>query len=190
MAAGSGWLRISESTHYRNGESIPDIKDSKQWNILASGAYCELNNNQDYTKAFGLLYNWYTIADVRNVCPGGWHVPSESEWDAMGSFLAGENENGEAAVKTSGKVAPNLIKLNESMFKVLPEGFRGYDGEFSGYRLRWRRMVVMPPQPVQETAYYHNVNYNTAGKSRMEGEKKIWLLIIRCHQRLIQSHDQ
>ena len=166
------------STHYRNGEPIPDIKDSKQWNILTSGAFCELNNNQDYTKAFGLLYNWYTIADIRNVCPGGWHVPSESEWDSMGSFLSGENENGEAAVKSAGKIAPDLIKINESMFKVLPEGFRGYEGEFTGLGYGgggwWSATSAS-----QETAYYHNVNYNTAGKNRMEGRKKFGYNI-RC----------
>ena len=162
-------------THYRNGESIPDVKDPKQWNLLTEGARCDLNNDPVCTKAFGLIYNWYTTIDVRNVCPAGWHVPSEPEWIALVTFLAGEDA---ASVKTPGKIAPNHTKVNEIMFKVLPEGFRGYDGEFSGIGYGgggwWSAASAS-----QETAYYHNVNYNTAGKTRMEGRKK-YGYNIRC----------
>jgi uncharacterized protein (TIGR02145 family) len=168
-------LKVS---HYRNGESIPGIKEPKQWDILTIGAYCELNNNPVNTKAFGLIYNWYTIADVRNVCPAGWHVPSESEWVTLISFLAGENEKGAASVKTSGKIAPDLINLNESMFKVLPEGFRGYDGEFSGIGYGgggWWSSTSSG----QETAYYHGVNFDTASRNRLEGRKKFGYYL-RC----------
>jgi uncharacterized protein (TIGR02145 family) len=164
-----------KSTHYSNGELIPDIKDPKQWDLLTNGARCDLNNDPVCTKAFGLLYNWYTTVDVRNVCPAGWHVPSESEWVAMISFLAGEND---ASVKTSGNLSPDQIKVNEIMFKVLPEGFRGYDGEFSGIGYGgggwWSSTSVS-----HETAYFHNVNYNTASKNRMEGRKK-YGYNIRC----------
>jgi uncharacterized protein (TIGR02145 family) len=161
-------------THYRNGETIPDIMDPKQWDLLTSGACCQFNDDPVYTKAFGLIYNWYTTEDVRNVCPEGWHVPAESEWVTLVSFLAGENVT---SVRT-GKIAPNLINLNESMFKALPEGFRGYDGEFTGLGYGgggwWSATSAS-----QETAYYHNVNYNTAGKNRMEGRKKFGYNI-RC----------
>ena len=158
-------------THYRNGDPIPNIKESKQWDTLKSGAYCDLNNNPANIKAFGLIYNWYTIADVRNVCPSGWHVPSESEWVILISFLAGVNEKGLSPISISGKVAPNLIKLNESMFKVLPEGFRGYDGEFTGIGYGgggWWSAT----EGIAGTAFYHNVNYNTAGRQHMEGPKR------------------
>lgn len=165
-------------THYRNGEPIPNIKEPKQWDILTSGAYCDLNDNPANTKAFGLIYNWYTIADVRNVCPTGWHVPSESEWVTMVSFLAGENGKGADSIKTSGKIKPNGIKFNESMFKVLPEGFRGYDGEFTGIGYGgggWWSATT----GTAETAFYRNVNYNTASRQHMEGRKSFGYHI-RC----------
>jgi uncharacterized protein (TIGR02145 family) len=165
-------------THYRNGELIPNIKEPKQWDILTNGAYCDLNNNPANTKAFGLIYNWYTTVDDRNVCPNEWHVPSESEWITLVSFMAGENEKGIAGTKTSGKIAPNLIKLNESMFKVLPEGFRGYDGEFTGIGYGgggwWSAS-----EGTAETAFYHGVNYNTASRQHMEGPKSFGYHI-RC----------
>jgi uncharacterized protein (TIGR02145 family) len=165
-------------THYSNGELIPDIKESKQWDLLLSGAYCDLNNNPSYSKAFGLIYNWYTIADVRNVCPAGWHVPSENEWVTLVSILAGENRKSTSHIDTSGKISPGLLKLNESVFKVLPEGFRGYDGEFTGLGYGgggwWSGTEC-----TKETAFYHNVDYNTAGRQKMEGPKR-FAYNIRC----------
>jgi len=39
----------------------------------------------------GLLYNWYSVADERGVCPSGFHVSSETDWDVLESFL-GSND--------------------------------------------------------------------------------------------------
>jgi uncharacterized protein (TIGR02145 family) len=157
-------------THYRNGEHIPNIKEPKQWDILTSGACCDLNNNPDYTKAFGLIYNWYTIADVRNVCPAGWHVPSDLEWNSLTIFLSGE--------KGSGGVLPGSATINQSLFRFLPEGFRGYDGEFTGIGYGgggWWSAT----ECTAKTAFYRNVNYNTASRQHMEGRKSFGYHI-RC----------
>jgi uncharacterized protein (TIGR02145 family) len=165
-------------THYRNGDSIPDVKKAEHWDLLTEGAYCDLCNDLNNTKAFGRIYNWYSAADVRNVCPTGWHVPSESEWAALVSFLAGENEDGAASVKIPGKIHPGFIKLNEGLFNVLPEGFRGYEGEFTGLGYGgggwWSATRVSA-----ETAFYFGVNYNTAGSQHMERLKSFGYNI-RC----------
>jgi len=157
-------------THYRNGEPIPNIKEPKQWDILTSGAFCDLNDNQANTKAFGLIYNWYTIADVRNVCPTGWHVPSDLEWNELTTFLSGE--------KGPGGVLPGSAAINQSLFRFLPEGFRGYDGEFTGIGYGgggWWSATT----GTAETAFYRNVNYNTASRQHMEGRKSFGYHI-RC----------
>jgi uncharacterized protein (TIGR02145 family) len=157
-------------THYRNGEPIPNIKEPRQWDTLTSGAYCDLNDNPAYTKAFGLLYNWYTTVDARNICPTGWHVPTDLEWNELTTFLSGE--------KGSGGVLPGSAAINQSLFRFLPEGFRGYDGEFTGIGYGgggwWSA-----DEGTAETAFYHNVNYNTASRQRMEGPKRFGYHI-RC----------
>ncbi len=169
--------------HYSNGDPIPDIKEPKLWDILTSGASCDFNTNPVYTKAFGLLYNWYTTADVRNICPAGWHVPSESEWITLVTFLAGENEKEVASINTSGKVGPDLIKINEIMFRVLPQGLRGYEAEFTGIGYGgggWWSATG----GAAETAYYHSVNYNTASRATHGRAKEFWLSY-PMHQKLI-----
>ena len=165
-------------TNYSNGESISKIKEPDQWALLTNGAYCDLNDSPAYTKAFGVIYNWYTVTDIRNVCPARWHVPSESEWTTLVAFLADESGKDAASDVTSGKIAQVLIKLNAIMFRVLPEGFRGYDGEFTGLGYGgggwWSSTEVSAG-----TAFYHGVNYNTAGRQRMEGRKSFGYHI-RC----------
>jgi uncharacterized protein (TIGR02145 family) len=157
-------------THYRNGEPIPNIKEPKQWDIVTSAACCDLNNNPAYTKAFGLLYNWYAVGDVRNVCPTGWHVPSDLEWNSLTTILSGE--------KVPSGVLSGSATMNQSLFRFLPEGFRGYEGEFTGLGYGGGGWWTAT-ECTAGTAFYHNVNYNTAGSQHMEGRKSFGYHI-RC----------
>jgi uncharacterized protein (TIGR02145 family) len=157
-------------THYRNGEPIPNIKEPEQWDILTIGAYCDLMNNPANTKAFGLLYNWYTAEDARKICPVLWHVPSDLEWNELTTFLSGE--------KGPGGVFPGSADINQNLFRFLPEGFRGYDGEFTGIGYGgggWWSAT----SGSAKTAFYRSVNYNTAGRQHMEGRKSFGYHI-RC----------
>jgi uncharacterized protein (TIGR02145 family) len=76
--------------HYRDGSAIENITDSSVWAYLTTGTYCWYNNNEATYKAnYGALYNWYTVVDNRNLCPSGWHVPSNDEWVILGDYLGG-----------------------------------------------------------------------------------------------------
>jgi uncharacterized protein (TIGR02145 family) len=77
-------------THYRNGDPIPHVTDGTQWSNLSSGAYCNYSNDTNKTT----LYNWFSIADSRNIAPAGWHVPTDSEWTTLTSYLGGESAAG------------------------------------------------------------------------------------------------
>ena len=39
---------------------------------------------------YGPLYNWATVKDC-NVCPTGWHIPSQDEWNTVLRFWYGKN---------------------------------------------------------------------------------------------------
>jgi len=162
-------------THYRNGETIPMIKEPKQWDALTTGAWCDIANDPAKAKVYRHFYNWYTVADQRNVCPTGWHVPSENEWIELLTFLAGEKLS---PFKTSAVIPVATKSINASLFKVLPEDFRGWDLECShvGYGGGgwWTSTSASP-----EMAYLHGVNYDTASKNRLEGRKRFGYNI-RC----------
>jgi uncharacterized protein (TIGR02145 family) len=68
-------------TRFNNGDSIPLVLDNEKWVNLNSPGYCFYDNNLDSVNSFGLLYNGY-VTDT-NVCPVGWHIPTEKEWIAL-----------------------------------------------------------------------------------------------------------
>lgn len=40
---------------------------------------------------YGLLYNWYAVSDSRKICPEGWRVPDNNDWNELVSFPGGED---------------------------------------------------------------------------------------------------
>lgn len=83
------WLgKNLTTTRYANGEYISNITDNSTWSNATYGAYCWYNNDfNTYGSIYGALYNWYAVNDSRNICPAGWHVPSDSEWYTMENFI-------------------------------------------------------------------------------------------------------
>jgi uncharacterized protein (TIGR02145 family) len=105
-------------TRYNNGDSIPNVIDDTTWNHLTSGAFY---NNTIY----GKLYNWYAVSGSPNVCPTGWHVPTDAEWSTLISYLGGEDVAG-SSLKDTGTTnwASTNFATNESGFTALPGGCR------------------------------------------------------------------
>ena len=129
------WMKENLNvTHYSDGTSIPNIQDDTQWQNLLTGAYCDYNNIPDSSTTYGRLYNWYAVADSHNLCPDGWHVPSDAEWATLIEVLGAEGIAG-GKLKETGTthwISPNNYATNQSGFTALPGGDRNYDGAFNG----------------------------------------------------------
>jgi uncharacterized protein (TIGR02145 family) len=122
-------LKVS---HYRNGDSIPVVTTS--WQFLRTGATTWYNNDSvAYNCPYGKLYNWHAVADSRNVCPIGWHVPSYSEMYTLVDSLGGQIIAGGKmkSIGTQYWMSPNTAATNSSGFSGLPGGLRSFDGTFS-----------------------------------------------------------
>jgi uncharacterized protein (TIGR02145 family) len=75
---------------------------------------------------YGRLYTWYAVTDNRNVCPTGWHVPSNDEWHVLSNYLGGDTVAA-GKLKESGTshwFYPDDRATNESGFTALPGGCR------------------------------------------------------------------
>lgn len=129
------WMKKNlDVDHYRNGDSIPEVRDSIQWANLTTGAWCYYNNDPANGAIYGKLYNWYAANDPRGLAPNGWHIPNISEWMQIDTCI-GNSDSIAGKLKevgTSHWNSPNLDATNEFGFTALPNGFRGYDGSFSG----------------------------------------------------------
>ncbi len=141
------------TTKYRDGSNIPVVSDNTQWsdnynNSTTLPMMCWYNNDQaTYTaNKFGALYNWYAINPStngnKNICPNGWHIPTDAEWNLLIESLdptynptaAGiqntQSYTAGSKMKTTGTQywqSPNTDATNSSGFSGLPGGFRtGY----------------------------------------------------------------
>jgi uncharacterized protein (TIGR02145 family) len=124
------------STHYRNGDVIgtttpvtldisSEISPVYMW--FANGSY-------DTSKVYGVLYTWYAVTDTRNICPLGWHIPTDAQWSTLEDNLGGYLIAG-SLLKEYGNnhwLAPyNTDASNISCFTALPAGYRPATGTFA-----------------------------------------------------------
>jgi uncharacterized protein (TIGR02145 family) len=128
------WMAENLITSTLNdGSAIPSVPGDSDWRNLTSPAYCFYNNETDYTKGFGALYNWYAVSSGI-LCPTGWHVPSDNEWTVFIDFLGGVGD-ANAKMRETGIThwqSKDSDASNSSGFTALPGGCRFGDGEFSG----------------------------------------------------------
>lgn len=90
------------------------------------------DGDESNVSTYGRLYTWYAVTDTRKVCPTGWHVPSDMEWETLKSFLGGERVAG-GKLKEEGTThwkIPNTGATNETGFTALPGGARNELGRF------------------------------------------------------------
>lgn len=90
---------------------------------------------------YGRLYNWYAVTDNRGLCPSGWVVPNNAQWDGLLDYVSGEGFQTGSALKSqagwaqhvnSDGVAEDGNGEDVFGFGALPGGVRGENGNFSG----------------------------------------------------------
>ena len=163
------------TSHFRNGNLIP-IVTGTTWSSLTTAAACWYNNDSaNYNCPYGKLYNWYAVSDIRNICPVGWHMPSDIEWYTMENFLdqsvndpSAQNGRGSTIgqkIKTAGTQywqSPNLSTTNSSGISLIAGGFRtGGFQSFMNYGYYWtstqNNLATSGPQ-----AWYRRLDYNSS----------------------------
>ena len=108
-----------------------------QWYSTDNAAWRHYSDNAAFEADYGKLYNFYTVTDPRNVCPSGWHVPSEEEWDGLVTVLGGPEQAG-GRLKETGTLqagtglwnAPNFGANNQIGFNARPAGGQFTNGSF------------------------------------------------------------
>ena len=135
------WMKENlKVTKFRDGTAIPTTSPA---NLDISGestptyqwAY---EGNEGNVTTYGRLYTFYVAIDSRNICPTGWHVPTDVEWTALTTFLGNTGVAG-GKLKESGIThwsSPNEGADNSSGFTALPGGNRNYAMNFTLFSFR------------------------------------------------------
>ena len=158
------------ATHFADGSEIPQIADNNTWLNLTTPGYCSYNNLTANDDQYGKLYNYITTTDPRNVCPTGWHVPTDAEWTGLTTFLGGQTSAGGKMKSITGWSAPNAAATNESGFSALPGGYRTNEGAFSGISLNgsWWSST----ENNVNDAWLRNLSYGNGVVNRYGSNKK------------------
>ncbi|HOY32522.1 MAG TPA: FISUMP domain-containing protein [Bacteroidales bacterium] len=132
------WMKENlRVTRYNNGMTVPNVINPTAWTNIASGARCYYNNDSVvYAPVYGALYNWAAANDPGGICPAGWHVPGEHEWNIMEKYLdsaVDTTATGLSGTDIGGKLkeagtahwtSPNTGAVNSSGFSAIPGGYR------------------------------------------------------------------
>lgn len=79
-------LENLKTTQFSDGSSIVNETENETWSGLSSPAYCWLNNDSANKNKRGALYNGYAAISGK-LCPSGWNVPSEFDWNTLATYF-------------------------------------------------------------------------------------------------------
>ena len=149
--------------------------------------YC-YENKDSLCNIYGGLYQWEeamqynTIEGAQGLCPAGWHIPRETEWQTLTTFLGGAEIAG-GKMKETGTVhwsAPNPAS-NSSGFSGLPGGERNvtsywYSGGLSYYAAFWSTTEIPNNLIMYQGLYWYGTGVNPASCQKIMGAS------VRCIQ--------
>ena len=186
-------LALETDTNYVLTDSRDDKKyrkmkiETQTWmaenlNYNAVGSICYDNRHENCGK-YGRLYNWET---AKKVCPSGWHLPSDEEWQLLLDFAGGSNVAGKKFRAKSGwynctpSGSGNSYTCEDTYgFSAMPAGFGNSSGYFNlagNYGFWWSAT-----EKDAGSAYYRSTNYDSNSVNKGHYAKSL-LLSVRCLQ--------
>ena len=88
----------------RSGQSVVDVRDGQRYSYITAGGLDWFSQNLGYLgkelsavaykgsesalSLFGAFYTWEEAAHG-DICPEGWHVPDNADWESLGAALNG-----------------------------------------------------------------------------------------------------
>jgi uncharacterized protein (TIGR02145 family) len=165
-------------TKYNDGTAIPDeTANTAGWGGLATGARSDYTGEASYIATYGYLYNWYAAVGIvtnlgsptKNICPTGWHVPTDGEWTSLIQFIdptatnviGSQSPNAGVKLKSTSTLWNTLTPPNPGTdnygFSALPGGFRNIDLNFFNIR---SSAFFWSATPIDaDEAWYRSLNF-------------------------------
>jgi len=180
-------------------------------NCNISGSKC-YNNQESNCDTYGRLYDWATAMNLpsscnssscasqvgtkhRGICPSGWHIPNDTEWDALMTAVGGSSTAGRKLKATSGwnNCGPSgsgssYVCEDAYGFSALPGGNSLSGGGFGNVGISgiwWSASQGLWWSGVDDgrSAYYRCMSYNNEQVVNINNyESKNLLVSVRCLQ--------
>ena len=162
-------------------------------NYKTDSSFC-YNNVESNCAKYGRLYTWAAAVgklesecgygktcslpsgNIRGVCPSGWHLPSNAEWNTLFTAVGGQSTAGRVLKSTSGWY-DNGNGTDSFGFSALPAGYR-YDDMYynleGGLALFWSSS-----ENISFSAYYMGLDFNHDGAG-LNHDRKNSRFSVRC----------
>ena len=192
---------VGNVTDSRDGQSYKTVTIGSQiWmaqnlNYETENSYCNEDDPSNCTK-YGRLYTWGAAMDsvglwsangkgcgngvtcsptnsVRGVCPTGWHLPNNSEWEHLFIAVGGSSTAGKMLRSSDGWFDGDN-GMDAYSFAVLPAGFRDYSGK---YHLGGSLFIWSSSENGSYGAYYSYYDKEIAG---LQYYGKSYAFSVRC----------
>jgi uncharacterized protein (TIGR02145 family) len=149
---------------------VPIVTDNAAWSQLTTPAVCYYENNQSMGDTYGLLFNGFAVLQG-NLCPQGWHLPTDADWQTLIDFQGGDAFAGRSLKADSDLWLMSDHETNSSGFSALPGGRRQADGSFiyEGSQAHfWTSTETMPDS---DRMWYRGMFANTQHTLRIDWDK-------------------
>jgi len=133
-------LALAFTTYCDSG--LTDSRDKKSYKTIKIGSQVWMAENLNYDREgvcygndpancqkYGRLYNWKTALSV---CPKGWHLPTDAEWENLVQFVGGSEVAGNMLKSSSGWEENDGNGEDKFGFSALPGGYGNSGGSFYG----------------------------------------------------------
>jgi uncharacterized protein (TIGR02145 family) len=171
----------------------------KNLDVAVAGSKCYEDDDSNCAK-YGRLYNWATAMGLdascnssscasqiqpkhRGICPEGWHIPSNAEWDALATYIEGDKGCtycDAKHLKASSGWNENGNGTDEFEFAALPGGGGTSNGDFNyaGYRGLW----WSASEKSANIAYFRDMDldYDGGDGTFLGSDGKDFLFSVRC----------
>jgi len=173
----------------RDGKEYKYVKIGKQiWmaenlNYEVSGSKC-YDNDAENCKKYGRLYIWNT---AKIICPEGWHLPDNREWQILINYAGGEEKAGEKLKAKDGwnwnvRYEKTGNGTDDYGFSALPGGAYDWKSGFAdiGYGgLFWSATSQFSDVPADTCVHYKFLHY-LDGFAGPYCNRKEHLFSVRC----------
>ena len=158
------WMKYNlDVVKYQNGDAIEgaDIQFNR---TTTTQAWCYYNHNAAFDPTFGKLYNGYAINDARNVCPIGFRVPTDADFNTLATYIGGASNGFMLRQADPGLwTAPTSNSNDTYSFTALPGGYMGNANSSSnmyGFGYFW---TSTPISGGGSTNYVYYLSHNYGG---------------------------
>jgi uncharacterized protein (TIGR02145 family) len=199
-SSSSGGGNGNDISNYRTVNIGTQTWMAENLNYAVEGSKC-YENVPANCNTYGRLYDWSTAMGFApscnttfcsnqiqpkhtGICPAGWHIPSQTEWNILSSYVqstSGCSDDCDAKLlKADSPLWNNNGKgTDEYGFSALPGGHGGWDGSFDNvgdYGGWWSTSEFN-----SSIAYYRDMGYYS-DSTRWSNFNKSYLFSVRCLQ--------